>query len=307
MIMASIRNISILGAGALGAAYASQFFEVDPDSVSFIARGERYFRLKTHGVVVNDRHYQIPVVSPEEQAPPADLVIVALKHQHLQAALPDLKHQIGDQTLVISVMNGLDSEQRIGDLYGHGKMLYAISLGIDAVRERNRTAYSKTGKLIFGEADNTVLTERVKRIQALLARTGIPYETPTDMIRSLWWKFMINVGINQASAVLRAPYDVFQKSAEAKALMESAMREVLELAKAAQVNLHEDDVTDWYAILSTLSPQGKTSMLQDIEAGRKTEVEMFAGKVMELGQTYGIPTPVNQTLFYILRALEGTP
>jgi 2-dehydropantoate 2-reductase len=305
--MSSIRNISILGAGALGAAYASQFFEMAPGCVTFVAHGERYDRLRTHGVVVNDHHYQIPVASPEEQTPPADLVIVALKHQHLQEALPDLKHQIGDQTLVISVMNGLDSEQVIGDLYGHDKMLYAISLGIDAVREGNRTAYSKTGKIIFGEADNTIQTERVSRVQALLSRAGILYETPPDMIRTLWWKFMINVGINQASAVLRAPYGVFQRSPDARALMESAMREVLELAKTAQVNLHEDDLMDWYVILSSLSPQGKTSMLQDIEAGRKTEVEMFAGKVVELGQTYGVSTPVNQTLFHILRTLEGSP
>jgi 2-dehydropantoate 2-reductase len=125
------------------------------------------------------------------------------------------------------------------------------------------------------------------------------------MIRTLWWKFMINVGLNQASAVLHAPYSVFQRSQEARELMESAMREVMTIAKAAKIHLSEQDIEDWYSFMSGLSPQGKTSMVQDIEAGRKTEAGMFAGKVIELGKTYGIPTPVNQTLFRIIKVMEG--
>jgi 2-dehydropantoate 2-reductase len=86
--------------------------------------------------------------------------------------------------------------------------------------------------------------------------------------------------------------------------MDSAMREAIALAQAAGVDLGERDVADWHAILATLSPQGKTSMLQDVEAGRKTEVEILSGKAVELGRAYGIPTPVNQALLRIIRVLE---
>jgi 2-dehydropantoate 2-reductase len=137
-----------------------------------------------------------------------------------------------------------------------------------------------------------------------LQRAGIRHETPVDMIWILWWKFMINVGLNQISAVLRAPYGVLATSRDAQVLMESAMREVTTIAKAANVNLGEEDLTSWYPNLSKASPQGTTSMLQDIKAGRKTEVEMFAGKVVELGATYGIPTPVNQTLLRMIKVIE---
>ncbi len=115
---------------------------------------------------------------------------------------------------------------------------------------------------------------------------------------------MINVGINQVSAVLGAPYGVFQRSQKTRDLMESAMREVMAIAKTAGVNLFEKDIEDWYAFLSRLSPDGKTSMVQDVEARRKTEVEMFAGKVIELGNRYGIETPVNETLFRFIKAIE---
>ena len=115
---------------------------------------------------------------------------------------------------------------------------------------------------------------------------------------------MINVGVNQASAVMRAPYCVFQSLSKARALMDELMREAITLAQAESINLTERDLTNWYALLHTLSPSGKTSMLQDIEAGRKTEVEIFAGKVVELGARHKIPTSVNQTILRIIHVLE---
>ena len=144
----------------------------------------------------------------------------------------------------------------------------------------------------------------MQRVQAILERAQIPYQTPDDMIRMLWWKFMINVGINQASAVLRASYSVFQTSKHAQAIMESAMREVIAVAEAEQVNLVEQDITNWYEFLHTLHLHGKTSMLQDIEAGRMTEVDIFAGKMVQLGARHGIPTPVNETLLHAIKVLE---
>jgi 2-dehydropantoate 2-reductase len=89
--------------------------------------------------------------------------------------------------------------------------------------------------------------------------------------------------------------------------MESLMREVIVLAQRAGVNLREQDLDEWHGVLKTLSPKGKTSMLQDIEAGRKTEVDIFAGKVVEMGKSHGIPTPVNQTLLSIIHVLEQFP
>ena len=87
--------------------------------------------------------------------------------------------------------------------------------------------------------------------------------------------------------------------------MESAMREVLMLSEKAGVNLSTEDIEKFNGVLNSLSPQGKTSMLQDIEAGRKTEVEMFAGKVIELGKQLGVSTPINQKLFDEIRKIEA--
>ena len=301
----SIETISIIGAGALGGAYASIFHDMDHHCVSFVASGDRFERLRREGLIVNGKRYDIPVFRPEDLLPPSDLIIVAVKHNQLNDAIREMKNRVGRETTIISFMNGIESEMKIGAAYGVGKVLYAVSVAIDGVREGNRVNFKKRGKIFFGEARNHSISDRVGRVQNLFDKAGIVYETPPDMIRILWWKFMINVGINQASAVLRAPYSVFQTSQEARDLMGLAMQEVIMLAEKEKVPLSKEDIKDWETVLFGLNPDGKTSMLQDVEAHRKTEVEMFAGKVIELGARHNVPTPVNQKLFDMIREIEG--
>jgi len=233
-----------------------------------------------------------------------DLIIIALKQYHLEEALQGLDKLVGDNTIFLSFMNGLESEECIGSVYGMDKVLYGISVGIDALRQGNHMSYTNPGKHYFGELNNAELSEKVRRVQKAFESAGIQYETPEDMLRIMWWKFMINVGMNQASAVMRAPYGIFHKNPNAQQLMEALMREVIALAAAQGINLTERDIDNWYPFLHGLSPQGKTSMLQDIEAGRKTEVDIFGGKVVELGKKLAVPTPVNETLLRIIHVLE---
>jgi 2-dehydropantoate 2-reductase len=288
----------------MGATYADLFHALDPHGVAFIAGGERAARLRRDGVAVNGRPSRISVYPPDAIPRPAGLVMVAVKHHHLDQAIRDMKHAVGADTTILSVMNGIESEERLGAAFGTEKVLYAIAVGMDAVRTGNRVNYRSQGKILFGPGPKPVDAERVQRVKELFDRAGIVSEVSADMLRLLWWKFMINVGINQASAVLGGSYQLFQTSEEARALMEAAMREVMSVAEKAGVALSEQDLSNWYAVLHALNPHGKTSMLQDVEARQKTEVEMLAGKVTELGRRFGVPTPVNENLLQQIKVIE---
>ena len=303
-MISPIKRTAVIGAGALGSAYAEKIYAMDRGSISFIAGGDRYDRLKSSGIIVNGEQCPVVVVKPEDITAPFDLVIVAVKHHHLPEAIKDMKQGIGRDTCILSVMNGIDSDEQIAEAYGKDNVLYGVAVGIDALRAGNSLTYTTLGKVFFGEAENHVVSTRVKALQDFFERVGIPWETPEDMLRILWWKFMVNVGLNQVSVVMRANYGAFQSSGEARVLMGEAMQEVIDLAKAARINLTEKDIEDWNEVMKGLSPQGKTSMLQDIEAGRKTEMDMLGGKVIELGQKYGIPTPVNSALMTIIKVIE---
>lgn len=305
--MTPIHNIHIVGAGAMGAAYAALFMEAGGFRVSFVARGERHRRLAQDELAVNAKSYSIPVIHPDQVSQPAELVLVALKHHHLAAALDDIRALVGKDTVILSVMNGLDSEETIGAVCGHEKLVYAVAVGIDAVRTGNAFVYSNRGRIIFGQDPPAPDNPQVERLREALDRAGIPNEVPADIRRVMWWKFMINVGVNQASAVLGAPYGLFQSSPYARELMVALMQEVIALADKAGIGLSAVDVDEWLDILATLSPDGKTSMLQDIETGRKTEVELFAGRVVALGVQHQVPTPVNATILKIIKVLESMP
>jgi len=298
------RKVSIIGAGALGSYYASKFAAVNQIQISFIAGGERYERLTREGVTVNGHTYHPQVLRPEDSSA-QDLIIVAVKHHHLDQAIEDIKNHVSSHTQVLSAMNGIDSEERLAQVFGWDRVLFGSALGIDALRHDNEVTYTREGVLYVGEARYRPGSQRVERVFQLLDQAGIPIDVPEDMMRLLWWKFMINVGINQVSAVLKAPYGVFQESREARDLMFSAMSEVLALAKIQDIDVREDDLDEWDSVLQGLSPQGQTSMCQDIVARRKTEVDMFAGKVVELGRTLGVDTPVNLCLWRFLKVMEN--
>ncbi len=308
-----IERCLIVGAGAVGASVAGIVADRDLAAVSILAGDARMRRYREDGFLLNGVRHDFALVSPIDRgggnatrSGGADLVIVAVKTHHLPRAIEDMEGHVGPDTLILSLLNGIDSEEALGRAFGREKVLFAMILGIDAVREGNATRYSGAGKIHFGDAHNpeSGWSPRVKRVAAFFDRTGVPYVVPQDMIRSLWYKLMINVGINQVSAVLGAPYGVFQTVPEAKNVMEAAMRETVEVSRALGTGLRGQDVALWYDTLMRLSPEGKTSMLQDIEARRKTEVEAFAGTIIQRGRAAGIAVPVNQTLFDLIRALE---
>jgi len=301
-----INSVYILGLGALGSLYASLLYEMNPGTVKIIARKDRQAALKRSKITVNGKVYVFDFVKPDAEPPSAvDLIIIAVKFPHLQQAIQDIRGFVSKDTIVISLLNGISSEEVIGKQIGFEHMLYAYAVGMDAVRCGTETNYKKSGKIVFGEKNNTTLSEKVQAIKDLFERAAIPYDIPANMIKALWFKFMMNTGVNQASAVLRATYGMFQQNQEARKLMLMAAEEVLLLSKKEGIDLSRSDIDEFIRIVDGLNPFGKTSMLQDIEAGRKSEVDIFAGTVVELGKKHGVSTPINETLLKIILSMES--
>lgn len=300
-----IKKAYLSGLGAIGSLYASKIFEVDPHHVAVIADQTRIERYQKDTVTVNGKIYPFEYVLPTGPDEPADLILIAVKQHHLRESIEAIRRFVGAETIILSLLNGITSESILGEVFGSDKLLYAFVVGTDATRQGTTTKYSNTGKIVFGEKNNRILSPRVQAVIEFFDRYHIAYQVPEDMERELWWKFMLNVGINQTSAILQANYGVFQRGEEAQWLMASACREVIQIAEQKGINLTESDIDRAIQIIKTLAPEGKTSMCQDVEAGRKTEVEIFAGTVIELGQKHGIPTPVNEVLWRMLKTIES--
>ncbi|MDT8859711.1 ketopantoate reductase family protein [Alkalihalobacillus sp. MEB130] len=302
-----INKVSLIGLGGIGAAYASKLYELQPTILQVVANKERIKKYKDEGITINGKRYDFHYILPETPIEPADLVLIAVKYDGLDQALNELSQHIGPKTIIVSLMNGITSEEIIAHKYPNNPILPAMCVAIDAIRSGTSVSFTNIGRICFGENKNETLSSNVIEVKQLFDRASIPYEIPEDMLHTMWWKFMINVGINQTSAVLKAPYKVFQEIPEAHNFMYSAMKEVIELAQKEGVQLTDDDFLKFDKILKEdLSPEGKTSMLQDVEARRKTEVEYLAGTVCKLGKKHRISTPVNDMLFNMIRVIEKT-
>lgn len=301
--MKSIEKISMIGLGAIGCIYGSKLQDLDKNNFKVIVGDKRAAKYRENGFVVNGKQYNFNYINPKEKCEPADFVIVSVKANQLEEAIKDIKNHVGENTIILSLLNGITSEEIIGKAYGMDKIIYALCIG-DANRTDNSVEFSNLCHIQFGEKVNEEYSEKVMVVKELFDKAKIPYKIPPDMMHAMWWKFMINVGINQASAVIRGTYGTFQRKKHAKELMEAAMWEVVWVSEKVGVNLNGSDIEQWYKLLDTVNPDSRTSMCQDILFGRKTEVDIFAGTVCELGEKYGIETPVNKTLYNIIKAIE---
>lgn len=305
--MKTIETVSLIGLGAVGSAYLSKISETLPlDRIRVVADGERAERYEASGVSVNGRTFRVHVCRPGDKPEPADLLLFAVKFHQLEEAIAAAQKQVGPDTVVLSLLNGITSEREIGGRYGMEKMLYSFVMGIDATRVGDDTVFANLGYIPFGDAYNEEgrYSPNVLRVAEFFDRTGIAYRIPENMMQQLWKKFMLNVGVNQVTAILRGPYGVIQQVASARNLMVSAMEEVLALAGKEGVALGRDDIAECLDILDRLSPTGKTSMSQDVAAGRATEVDIFGGTVVALGRKYDVPVPVNEMLVRLIRITE---
>jgi len=296
-------TISVIGLGAIGAAYAARIADSGaPVELRVVAEGDRAERLRTHGVRVNGRTYRLPVVDPADDRTPADLVVVAVKCHHLPEAIAALRHEVGPDTVILSLLNGITSEQALSEAYPEAYVPLAVAVGIDAVRDGAGVRYSTLGWVDAGDPIPGGRSPGSVRLERLLTETGVPHHINDDMRHVLWWKFLVNVGVNQVSALLEAPYALFQAAGPARELMIAAQREVVAVAQASGVDLTEADIEKFLGVLATLGPDNYTSMAQDALARRRTEVDQFAGVVVQLGERLGVPTPVNTVLLQAFQA-----
>lgn len=305
--MHEIKKISVIGLGAIGCTVAP-FLQrtVGYENLRIIAEGKRKERIEKNGVSVNGEHYNFFVTSPEEKAEEADLIIVSVKYSQLSNAIKDIKNHVGENTIIISLMNGIDSRDKLGEVYGFEKVLYGLTT-ISAINQGNSCfTFADNGIGIkFGDARNIEpYSEKVFAVKTIFDESRITYTICENMIRELWIKFLLNVGGNSTNTLLRGTHSFFQKIDSANAARRMLMEEVLEVSKVMGTGLRQEDIEEMMNIYSIYPANNKCSMLQDFEAGRRTENDMLCGQVVDLGKKYGVPTPVNQYVYYVLDALD---
>lgn len=299
-----IKTVALIGMGAIGTVYGNLLYKSLGSNFAVISDESRKEKLRKNGFTLNGETFYPNVVSNEDNKLKYDLIIFSVKNYQLESSIEDIRSFVGDNTVIITILNGVTARDTIAKAYAQNKVLYGLSTKIDAIRTDKGVVKNVDGEIHFGEAENTIISKEVQAVKDCFDKAGIQNIIYPDMIRTIWKKFMLNVGVNQVTAVTGAPYGKVTSIETNLKLFREAMKEVLAIAKAKNIDLREEDVEEFVELMNHFSPYGKTSMLQDVDAKRKTEVDYFAGTVIELGEKYNIPTPVNRVLYCIIKSLE---
>lgn len=296
-----VRNAALIGLGAIGTLYAAQISARDPARLRVIADAARIARYRADPPSFNGARLDLNYVTPDHPGPPADLVLVAVKSTGLAAALPAIAPFLSDTTQILPLLNGITAQDVLADVFGGPRVLYGFVYCSSAMRTGNAVVQGGGEKIVFGEATNDPPSPRVRAVADFFERLGIRCHVPADMRAAQWKKFILNVGINQAQALLRAPSREIQQNPEALRLARTLMDEAAAVGAALGV-AGAADVPAWAeGVILGAEPDNRTSMLQDVEAGRVPEIDLFAETVCRLGREHGIPTPANEMACRLLR------
>lgn len=302
-----IRNAALIGLGSIGSFLAPRLAAaLGQDHFSVIAEGKRKNRLLSEGTVINGVRYDFNIDDPSANGPcPYDLIILAVKCYDLENAIDDIAFAVGENTVILPVMNGLESEEKLIERYGESHVIYGL-IRVSVNMVNHRADYDPAnGCVYFGEKKNQFpYSDRVSAVEDLFHRAGIRYQIPEDCILEKWKKFCSNVSENIPSAIIGHCYGSYLCSDFAERIREMTYRETADVANAVGINITEAYLRETQWNTAQAAFYNKPSTRIDIESKRKTEIDAFSGTVVRLGKKYNVPTPINEWMWNAVHLME---
>ena len=302
-----IENVTIVGMGALGMLFGERIANsLGTDHLCYLMDRRRKERHAGDRYIINGKQVSFRMAAPDEVTGPADLVIVSTKYSGLYEARKLMRSVVDENTVIVSLLNGINSEDILAEVFPRIQIPDCIAIGMDAVRDGTSLIYQNVGKWQIGSSQPEQ-EELLLLLERFLAEAEIPYEVCPDIQKAMWNKFMINVGINQTCMVYGTGYGgATAEGSKAFSDMAGAMHEVIRLAAAEGIALTEEDYEKDIALLRSLNPDGCPSMRQDAMAKRPSEVELFAGTTLSLAKKHGMEVPVNERYYRKIQEIEQT-
>ena len=305
-------RIAVMGTGGTGGYFGGLLARAG-EEVTFIARGGHLEAIRKNGLAIKSvlaGDFTIPAKATDDtqDVDPVDLVLFCVKAYDNAAAAGQIRPLIGPETVVLSVQNGIDNEQQIGEVIGPEHIVGCVSYVSSIIESPGVIAQTGgPGKIVLGEMQGGT-SARTVTIQNTLQNSGIAAEVHSDIQTALWQKFLAICGVNGITALTRLPMGEILACEETRNLMRGTMQEVEAVARACGANLPEDCVDQSMDFFSSVESSVRGSMYYDLAAGRRLELDLLNGTVVRLGGEHGIPTPINFAIFAALKPYsDGAP
>ena len=254
-----MRKILICGLGAVGLTYAVKF--KNGSELKILVDEERYKRYTQNKPVFNGVEQMFDYILPSDKSFQPDLIIIAVKAQGLESAIENIKNFVHKDVIIISLLNGISSEEKIQEIYPNAKVLKSYFIGHSAVRKGNSVTQDGVGEIVV---------EKSSKLKEIFDEFKINYKMPDDINYSMWLKYTMNLFSNQVSAILNMNFGELKRNSAFIDFAQKIIAEVRLVAEKKGVQNLENLEKDALDFLQKMCDEGKTSMLQDVLAGRKT-------------------------------------
>ncbi|HKE34435.1 MAG TPA: 2-dehydropantoate 2-reductase [Candidatus Acidoferrum sp.] len=299
-------RIAVVGAGAVGGYFGGLLARAGAP-VMMIGRPPFVEAVKKNGLFLDTLQFQEKVrvdASVEITAVrPAGILLFCVKTTDNAATARAIAPLLSNGAVVLSLQNGVDNVEQIRSSAGIDALPSVVYVAA-SVPEPGRVKHVGRGDLVVGPKN-----EKTERIAALFSRANVPCRISENIKGELWTKLVWNCALNAVSALGHAKYGQIAGSADAWKVVESAVYEVLAVAKAA--NIHPPGLEDPQVALAgalqiaTQMAEALSSTAQDMNRGKRTEIDSLNGYVSRRGAELGVPTPVNHALYALVKLAEG--
>ena len=302
-------EICVLGAGSLGSVIGGLLAQ-SGHSVMLVTRNDAHVdAIRTGGLQLTDEDHIVRVdvaasTSTDDVTPP-DLLVVLVKSFDTTLATESARHLVTPQTVVLTLQNGVGCEQLIGDVVGADRVLAGRTFVGGRIVAPGIVEYGVLGRrTVLGELDGS-LTDRLRHIGAAFADAGLAVDLSTDIVAMMWEKLFVNVATGAWSALTGLPYGELSVHADVERMAVETVAEAISVARALGIAVTTEDPTEpWHRAWEGLPIGFKASMLQSVEKGSRTEVDVMHGAVCAAGRRAGVATPINDTLVAAVKGLE---
>ena len=304
-------RIAVIGAGGIGGIYGAALARAGAD-VTFVARGTHLAAMREQGLrVEGDRgetHIR-PVLATDDPASigVVDYVLSCVKLWDVESTGEQIRPIVGPQTAVVPLQNGIDAAERLIPILGHEAVMGGTAFVTGAIVAPGVIRQTGTyQRMTFGEIDGSAST-RGERLRDLCAMAGFEGVLSPDIRVPIWDKFILLVPLSGLNALTRLPLGKWRDDPDLLALYEASLRETVAVGLAEGVRLPPDTVGQTLAMMRSMPAYHTTSMGNDLLRGNRLELPWFAGKVVELGRSHGIPTPANTFIYTALKPYVNGP
>jgi 2-dehydropantoate 2-reductase len=305
-------RIAVFGAGAVGGYFGARLAAAGHDVV-FIARGRHLEAIRKTGLRIESPNgdltiHPAQVTDDPASVGPADYLMFAVKLFDTETIAHACRPMVGPDTTVLALQNGVETEEILGRILGPqhvlGGTVYIAAVVAEPglIRQTGRFA-----RMIFGELDGSA-SKRGQAFETACKQAGIDAVFSPAVMTEIWMKFIVLVALSGVTTVTRLPVGLLRADPDTRMLLYNAIAEAAAVGRARGVALPEDAVERQMAVLDGWPPEMVASMLHDLNAGKRMEVDYLSGAVARLGRQCGVPTPVHDTLYAALKPYkDGQP